>query len=486
MNKKKTVMEQADIFNDYEEIDMKEETIGAPKIKDALELACENYREYGKYVAQGRAYPSIYDGAKSSYKRAIYGMWKSSPRSIIKVAELAAAALPYHPHPTSVAGVIIQLGENGNKFKFMKTQGNWGDSSKGIEASAERYIGGMLSDLSVELLCDGIEYCKYVTGEIDRPEPEALPTLLPLCFINGQQGIPSGLPKLNIPCLDIAGMFDYYIDILNHKDLNYVPKKLPIPNVGVNVLSTKAEWEQVLKTGNGSIKLAPKMSIDKEGVITIDALPESKSIEHVRKIIEKEILLDKIDLRDESTYTTRIVIEKVYKKQCDMKEIYRRLYKKLQTSITYNMAFFDQDHIYVPCPFDKVVKSNLKYLIETHHNRLTHQVKDNENKLAVLQIIEKLKQTDNWKSIFDLTYYQAIKYLTDTFDCEKEVAENVLKKPISYLTKEHKKEISDLEKIINNLKNDQSDIYEMLCKKYKNVKIKMLKEVNKNETVFTK
>ena len=169
-----------------------------------------------------------------------------------------------------------------------------------------------------------------------------------------------------------------------------------------------------------------------------------------------------------------------------MKEIYRRLYKKLQTSITYNMAFFDQDHIYVPCPFDKVVKSNLKYLIETHHNRLTHQVKDNENKLTVLQIIEKLKQTDNWKSIFDLTYYQAIKYLTDTFDCEKEVAENVLKKPISYLTKEHKKEISDLEKIINNLKNDQSDIYEMLCKKYKNVKIKMLKEVNKNETIFTK
>ena len=145
-------------------------------------------------------------------------------------------------------------------------------------------------------------------------------------------------------------MFDYYIDILNHKDLNYVPKKLPIPNVGVNVLSTKAEWEQVLKTGNGSIKLAPKMSMDKEGVITIDALPESKSIEHVRKIIEKEILLDKIDLRDESTYTTRIVIEKVYKKQCDMKEIYRRLYKKLQTSITYNMAFFDRDHMFTAVP----------------------------------------------------------------------------------------------------------------------------------------
>ena len=126
MNKdnKKDKLEVVNLFDEEEKnvanTNINEEKIiEIPKTKDALELACENYREYGKYVAQGRAYPSIYDGAKSSYKRAIYGMWKSSPRSIIKVAELAAAALPYHPHPTSVAGVIIQLGENGNKFKFI-------------------------------------------------------------------------------------------------------------------------------------------------------------------------------------------------------------------------------------------------------------------------------------------------------------------------------------------------------------------------------
>ena len=212
--------------------------------KDALELARENYRDYGLYVGSGRAYPCIIDGAKSSYKRAIYGMWKDSPRHIVKVAELAAAALPYHPHPTSISGVIVSLGENGNKFKFMKTQGNWGDSSKCIQASADRYIGGMLSDLALELLCDSIEYGNYITGEIDKQEPEALPTLLPLCFINGQSGIPSGLPKLNIPCLDIPGMLDYYIEVLKNKDLEFTPKKLPIPNLGADILSTKSEWEE--------------------------------------------------------------------------------------------------------------------------------------------------------------------------------------------------------------------------------------------------
>jgi len=452
--------------------------------KDALELARDNYREYGIYVGSGRAYPGLLDGAKSSYKRAIYGMWKDSPRSIVKVAELAAAALPYHPHPTSISGVIVQLGENGNKFKFMKTQGNWGDSSKGIQASADRYIGGMLSDLSLELLCDGMEYCNYVTGEIDKPEPEALPALIPLCFINGQSGIPSGLPKLNIPCLDIGGMFDYYIDILKHKDLNYTPKHAPIPNLGVNILSTQKEWEEVIQKGNGSIKVASKMEIDKKGVIVISALPSSKTVEHVRKIIEKEILQDKLDLRDESTYETRIVIEKVPKKQCDMKEIFDRLDKKLQTTESYNMAFFDKDHIYVPAGFDFVVKANLNYLIQTHTNRLTHQIQDNKAKLEVLQIIEKLKSTNNWKSIFDLSYEDAIKFLVSKFKCSEDVATNVLRKPISYLTKAHQQEIDDLVKLIADLEADKSDIYEMLLKKYRTVKSKILKEINENTTVF--
>lgn len=452
--------------------------------KDALELASENYREYSLYISKGRSYPSIVDGAKSVQKRIIYSLYKKAPRSIIKVAEAAGYCLDMHPHPTAVPEVIVSLGDNGNKFNFLDKQGNFGHRAKDIEASAPRYIGCRLSDLAIDLTCDGIEYCPTMTGELDKPEPIALPTLLPLCFLNAMSGIPAGLPKLNIPSLDIEGMFDYYIDILKHKDLNYVPKKLPIPNVGVPVLSSKKEWETVLKTGKGTIRLAPEITIDKQGNITITALPASKTVEHVRKIIEKEILLDKIDMRDESTYTTQIVIEKVYKKQCDMQEIFDRLYKKLQTSETYNLAFFDQDHIYVPCSFDLVVKSNLQYLIETHTNRLVHQIKDSQEKLEVLQIIEKLKKTNNWKAIFDLSYDDACAYLQKTFKCTVETSQAVLRKPISYLTREHQQEITDLQNIINELKNDQSDIFEMLLKKYKVLKQKVLKTVSTNLTRF--
>lgn len=444
--------------------------------KDSLELAKENYTEYSKYVAQGRAYPCIIDGLKSSYKRSIYGMYKNNTHKIVKVAELAAHALPYHPHPTSISGVIVQLGEKGNKLKLMVTQGNWGDSTQGVEASADRYIGGYLSPLAESLLCDSVEYCNYIKGEIDKDEPEALPALLPLCFINGLKGIPSGLPTLNIPTINIFDMIDYYINILSHKDLNFKPRKFPKPNYNCNIISDESAWNQVMSTGKGTIRLAPIMRWEDESII-IDELPLSKSADSVHKILEKEFLADKIDIRNESTKKTRIVIERVPHKQVDMNEIYDRLYNKLQANELCNMAFFDQNKIYVPCGFDKVVKTNLQYLINTHKNRISHQIEDLSLKLKVLEIIEELKKGNSIKKLVDLSCEDAIEYISVEYKTTKDVASKVFQKPLSYLTKEHIVEIEDLRNKIKSLEEDNRDIFEFLIKKYKDVRKLIVKEL---------
>lgn len=456
------------------------------ELKDALEIAQENYKEYSLYVGQGRAYPNIKDGCKSSYKRAIYGMWKDGPRSIVKCAKLASYALPYHPHPSSISGVIVQLGDNGNKLKLIDTQGNWGDSSKRILPSADRYIGGMLSDLAIKLFCDSCGYTRMVRGEIDEDEPVALPALIPLCFINGLAGIPSGLPTLNIPTIDIVGMINYYIEILNHKSLDYAPKWFPNPNLEINVISKKSDWENIMRTGKGSLRVAPSMKIE-NNVITITALPESKTVDHVRKIIDKEILLEKVDLRDESTVDMCIVIEKVPKKWCDMNEIYDRLYRGLQASVSYNMAFFDEEKIYVPCGFDKVVKENIKYLIETHMNRIEKQLENLGNKLLVLKIIEGIKSNNDIINLSKLDSDGAIKYISKKYDTTTEIAGKVIQKPISYLTREHTSELKDLEDQISSLNNDKSDIFDFLVRKYKSVKRDLNKVVGGfKPTVFVK
>ena len=95
-----------------------------------------------------------------------------------------------------------------------------------------------------------------------------------------------------------------------------------------------------------------------------------------------------------------------------------------------------------------------------------------------------MKKTNNWKAIFDLTYGDACEFLVTTFNCSDDIAQSVLRKPISYLTKEHQKEIADLQCTITNLKKDQSDIFEMLTKKYKDLKQKVVKEVAINSTKF--
>jgi hypothetical protein len=55
---------------------------------------------------------------------------------------------------------------------------------------------------------------------------------------------------------------------------------------------------------------------------------------------------------------------------------------------------------------------------------------------------------------------------------------------MSYLTKAHDQEITDLQDLISELENDQSDIFEMLAKKYKTLKAKVLKVVAANTTKF--
>jgi DNA gyrase/topoisomerase IV subunit A len=448
--------------------------------RDALNIAKESYTDYSLYVASGRAYPNLIDGLKSSYRRAIYGMYLNNTHKTVKMIDLAAGALPYHPHPSSIAGVIVQLGEDGNKLKLMETQGNWGDSTKGIKASADRYIGGYLSPLAEALLCDGIEYCEFVKGEIEKDEPKALPTLLPICFINGLKGIPSGLPTLNIPTMEIDSLIDYYLDILKHKDLKYISKKLPKPSYNCDIISGEDTWRQVLTSGKGTIKLAPKMNL-KDNTIIIEELPDSKSAESVYKIIEKDILGDKVDFRDESTSVTRIIIEKVPYKQVNMEELYCRLYNKLQVNESCNLAFYEKDKIYVPCSFDKVVKANLQYLINTHQNRIKHQLVDLKLKLRVLEIIEALKTNTDIKKLVDMTTEEAIDFLAKKYKTEKEVASKVLQKSISYLTKAHLDEIEDLKNKIIELENDKSDIFEFLIKKYKNIKKEIKKQLERQE-----
>lgn len=440
---------------------------------DGVELVTEAYKEYAHYVNTGRAAPNLIDGAKSVYKRLIYGCYKLGPRHKIKSAELCGYALKYHPHPEGIYKVVCQVADLDCKFKLFDTQGLFG--GKGATPAASRYTDCMLSDLAIDIFCEAVDYCEYEEGEIGHDEPVALPTFLQLCYLEGAYGIPVGAKIANIPALNSYELIDYIIKKLEAKDLDFQPKNFPTPNCGdVLIISEKNDWNEIMRTGKGKLLFAPIMNIDKDDIITIQGLPEGKDIESVLKILDKEITLDKVDVRDESGIDTKIVVEKVHRKQCNMKEVYQKLYKKLQSSETYNFMFFRNNKI-IKCGFDYSIRESLKYLIETYQNKLTKELEALKNKLLILETIEKIKKEGNIKELVSLTLEEAANYISKKHNVDIEIAKQVLSKPISYLTKEHKDEIDNIKDNIKQNENNLSNIYDYMIEKYKNLKNKIKK-----------
>lgn len=440
---------------------------------DAVELVTDAYKEYSHYVNTGRAAPNLIDGAKSVYKRLIYGCYKEGPRHKVKSAELCGFPLKYHPHPEGIYKVVCQLADLDCKFPMFETQGLFG--GKGTGPAAPRYTDAMLSDLAIEIYCEAVDYCNYIDGEINYPEPEALPGLLQLCYLEGSYGIPVGARIANIPALNSYELIDYIIKKLEAKDLEYKPRVFPTPNCGeVEIISSKEDWSDIMKTGRGKLTFAPIMYINRDDVITISGLPEGKDMENILKILDKEITLDKIDVRDESDIDTKIVIEKVHRKQCNMQEIFERLYNKLQSSQTYEFMFFRGNKI-IKCGFDYSVTESLKYLLETYKNKLSKELEVLQNKLTILQTIENIKKDGNIKDLVSLDLNQAADYLSKKYKITVDEAKQVLSKPISYLTKEHLQEIESIKAEIKQNKEDTENIYDYMIKKYKNLKSKIKK-----------
>lgn len=440
---------------------------------DGVELVTEAYKEYAHYVNTGRAAPNLIDGSKSVYKRLIYGCYKEGPRHKVKSAELCGYALKYHPHPEGIYKVVCQVADLDCKFKLFDTQGLFG--GKGATPAAPRYTDCMLSDLAIDIFCEAVEYCKYEEGEIGYNEPVALPALLQLCYLEGAYGIPVGARIANIPALNSYELIDYIIKKLEAKDLDFKPRSFPTPNCGdVTIISEKQDWNEIMNKGFGKLQFAPIMSINKDDVITIEGLPEGKDIDSVFKILDKEITLDKVDVRDESGIDTKIVVEKVHRKQCNMKEVYQKLYKKLQSSETYNFMFFRGNKI-VKCGFDYSIKESLKYLIETYQNKLTLELEALKNKLLILETIEKIKKDGNIKELVSLTLEEAANHISKKYKVDIEISKQVLSKPISYLTKEHQEEIDNIRNNIKENEKDLNNIYDYLINKYKDLKNKIKK-----------
>lgn len=446
--------------------------------QDSVSIVSDNYREFSKYVIATRAYPSLTDGCKAVHRRCIHCCYKYLPRHKIKSAEASGKITVLHPHPQSIYGVLVSMASKYDcKFPLYETKGNFG--GLGFPCAAERYTELMLSDLAIKIFEPFADYVDMKPGEMNTDEPVALAALLPLCFLHGSYGIPTGMSTVNIPALNAVDLIKYYIEILKSRDLDSIPNVLVRPNYGnVGIDSTQKEWREVLRNGQGSVRYVPTMEKDNR-TITITGVPDGKNIENIFKALSDEINSEKVDVRDETTDSLRYVIEAQPYKRVDMDDVYKKLMRALSVKESYKFIFADEG-IATFCGLHDAVRTNLEYTMKCCGRKLSSEIQSMQNKLKVLSIIEALKKDDGKLHKFiELSYDEAVGFLQKGYSASVEEAKSVLSKPISYLTKAHDQEIQDLKKAIETAEKSNSDIFGYLLDMYKSL-LKDVKQFTKN------
>jgi topoisomerase IV subunit A len=155
------------------------------------------FLDYASYVILERAVPAVEDGLKPVQRRILHAMKEMDDGRLNKVANIIGQTMQYHPHgDASIGDALVNMGQ---KELLIDTQGNWGDPSMGIEASAPRYIEGRLSKFALEVLFNPktTEWALSYDGR--KNEPVTLPVKFPLLLAQGAEGIAVGLATKILP-----------------------------------------------------------------------------------------------------------------------------------------------------------------------------------------------------------------------------------------------------------------------------------------------
>ena len=174
-----------------------------------------------------RSIPSICDGFKPSQRKVIYACLKRNLTHEMKIAQLASSVAEltsYHHGEQSLVSTIIHLAQDfvgSNNLNLLEPIGQLGTRLMGgKDHSSARYIFTKISK-SLEYLIrkDDNDILEYQEDEGMQIEPKNYLPILPICLLNGAEGIGTGF-STSIPNYKLDDIKQWYINKLSGKKSN--------------------------------------------------------------------------------------------------------------------------------------------------------------------------------------------------------------------------------------------------------------------------
>jgi DNA gyrase subunit A len=380
-------------------------------------LSDETQRRYLNYalsVITSRALPDVRDGLKPVQRRILYTMWNDMHlRADAKYRKCAAIVGDvmgkYHPHGDSaIYEALARMAQSFSlRAPLVDGRGNFG-SADGDAPAAMRYTEAKLLPLAAELLEELGRQTVAFRPNYDgtRFEPVVLPARYPNLLVNGVSGIAVGMAT-SIPPHNIGEVIDACVAMIDTPELDLrgilkFIKGPDFPTAG-QVLSTKKELEAVYASGQGSLRLRGEWKLEEQKrggtAIVIYSIPyavrRGAIVEKIAEVIIARKLATLLDVRDESTDETRIVLE--IKKDADPQLIMAYLNKQtpLQTSVGVDFTCLvptDNPDVAGPTRLDlrSLLRHFLDFRMQVVEKRLGHDLSELQKRIHLLEGFAKI------------------------------------------------------------------------------------------------
>ncbi len=315
----------------------------------------QSYLDYAMSVIVSRALPDVRDGLKPVHRRILYAMkvgGYASDKPHRKSAKVVGEVMGnYHPHGDSaIYDSLVRMAQPWSlRLPLVDGQGNFG-SMDGDSPAAMRYTEARLEKAAEHILLDyekeTVDY--KPTYDESGEEPVVLPSRIPNLLVNGAGGIAVGMAT-NIPPHNLGEVVDGCCAFVENPDITTeeLIQIIPGPDfpTGAYILG-KAGINSAYHTGNGSVKMRAKTSIEEIGkreAIIVHEVPyqvnKGKLLERLGEVGREKIVEDIHEIRDESDRDgVRIVIELKVGAVADV--VLNQLFKytALQTNFSCNMV----------------------------------------------------------------------------------------------------------------------------------------------------
>ena len=404
---------------------------------NANQVVSNSYKEYAKYVLETRALASTCDGLKQVQRRIIYGASKL-PMKLMKTAALAGEIMKLHPH-AEASGQIYTMTFPGNSQKIFNIKGNHG--GYGWSASASRYTECYLNEIGRFNYCQFLDYAEYEEGELGIPEPKALPCLVPYGIVEGSSGmgvgISSNLMPLNL--LDLIRCYKNYIStgVFDGSEVR--------PDPGPFLIETDlSSVIEAVNSSRGKITTIPIIVKESPTKVSMGRIP-GRSIDSLLSKLGWWITDGYVEFTNESSdqirYTFEIVDDKKGEITIDSLIYYLEKYGRSNT--TYSRCMVDDDKSAIYCSLQYVMDKSLATLNRAIDKWIDIESQKLKKRLSLYESLKKAKKLRLFDNIAKDSTEDLINKLVAS-EIDIEIAKEIVKKPISYLTRDHDYEMNEL------------------------------------------